>query len=212
MELWHGFVALIAQMLGGLAHGLGDSYGLAIVIMAMLVRLSLLPWTLRAAEQGWHQRRKMESIKPQLEQLAERHANDPTAHAAAMRTLYREHGIGAGMGGGLLTALVQAPIGLGVYNAIRQGLAGAGSFLWIPRLARPDVILALLVALLSYAAMALNPAMSAQMKTVLQWLPVLVSFVVVWHAAAGLGLYWAASSAVNVLQSALLRRRLRAWR
>jgi YidC/Oxa1 family membrane protein insertase len=35
---------------------------------------------------------------------------------------------------------------------------------------------------------------------------------VVWHAAAGLGLYWAASSAVNVLQAGLLRRRLRAYR
>jgi len=212
MALWNGFVDLIAQLLTGLSHGLGDSYGLAIVVMAMLVRLSLLPWTLQAAEQGWHQRRKMEAIKPRLEQLAKRHADDPAAHAAAMRALYREHGIGAGMGGGLLTALVQAPIGLGVYNAIRQGLAGAGSFLWMPRLARPDVILALLVAALSYAAMALNPAMSTQLKTVLQVLPVLVSFFVVWHAAAGLGLYWAASSTVNVLQSALLRRRLRAYR
>ena len=212
MELWNGFVTLINQVLGGLAHELGNSYGLAIIVMALVVRLGLLPLTLRTAEQGWHQRRKMEAIKPKLEDLAKRHADDPAAHAAAMRTLYREHGIGAGMGSGLLTALVQAPLGLGVYSAIRQGLAGAGSFLWIPRLARPDILLALLVGALSYAAITLNPAMSTQLKTVLQLLPVLVSFIVVWHAAAGLGLYWAASSAVNVLQSALLSRRLRAYR
>lgn len=47
------------------------------------------------------------------------------------------------------------------------------------------------------------------MKTALQLLPVLVSFVVVWHLAAGLGLYWAGSSSVNVLQMAILRRRVR---
>ncbi|WP_157956452.1 membrane protein insertase YidC [Dyella sp. C11] len=212
MELWNGFVGWIAHLLAGLAHGLGDSYGLAIIVLALIVRLGLLPWTLRAAEQGWHQRRKMEELKPQLEALSKRHADDALAHANAMRALYREHGIGSVMGGGLITALVQAPLGLGVYNAIRQGLGGAGSFLWIPRLARPDVLLAFLVAVLSYAAITLNPAMSAQMKTALQLLPVLVSFIVVWHAAAGLGLYWAASSAVNVLQSALLRYRLRAHR
>ncbi|WP_158543434.1 membrane protein insertase YidC [Dyella solisilvae] len=209
MEPWNAFVAVIRQLLGSLAQGLDHSYGLAIIAMALAVRLGLLPWTLRAAEQGWVQRRKMEALKPQLEQLAKRHASDPAAHAAAMRAMYREHGVGLGMGGGLLTALVQAPLGLGVYSAIRQGLAGAGSFLWIPRLARPDLWLALLVAALSYAAIALNPAMSTQAKTLLQVLPVLVSFVVVWHAAAGLGLYWAASSGVNVLQAALLRRRLR---
>ena len=37
---------------------------------------------------------------------------------------------------------------------------------------------------------------------------VLVSFLMVWHLAAGLGLYWAGSSGVNVLQAALLRRRV----
>ena len=36
-----------------------------------------------------------------------------------------------------------------------------------------------------------------------------VSFVMVWHLAAGLGLYWAGSSSVNVLQMAILRRRVR---
>ncbi len=210
MSLWNEFVACMAQALTALAHGLGNSYGLAIIAMALLVRLLLLPWTLRAAEQAWRQRQAMEALKPKLEALAKRHADDPVAHATAMQALYREHGVGAGMGSGLLTALVQAPLGLGVYSAIRQGLAGAGSFLWIPRLARPDLLLAFVVAALSYAAIALNPAMSAQAKTLLQLLPVLVSFIVVWHAAAGLGLYWAASSSVNLLQSAMLRRRLRA--
>ncbi|MFC4526956.1 membrane protein insertase YidC [Dyella halodurans] len=209
MALWNSFVALIAQVLDSLAHGLNGSYGMAVIALALMVRLVLLPWTLRAAEHAWRQRQAMTALKPKLEQLAQRHADDPMAHAAAMRTLYREHGLGVGMGGGLLTAMVQAPLGLGVYAAIRQGLAGAGAFLWIPKLARPDLWLAALVAALSYAAILLNPAMSAQAKTLLQWLPVVISFFVVWHLAAGLGLYWAASSGVNLLQSVLLRRRIR---
>lgn len=64
------------------------------------------------------------------------------------------------------------------------------------------------MAALTYAAITLNPAMPAQVKTALQMLPVLVSFLMVWHLAAGRGLYWAGSGSVNVLQAALLRRRI----
>ena len=126
-----------------------------------------------------------------------------------MQTLYQEHGISGGLGDSLLVALVQAPLGAGIYAAIRQGVAGAGSFLWIPKLARPDAWLALVVGLLSFAALLLNPAMSEQTRTLLHWLPVAVSVLVVWHLAAGLGLYWAGSGSVNLLQMALLRQRMR---
>ena len=151
----------------------------------------------------------MLALKPKLARLNERHAGDPAAKAKAMQALYREHGVSGGLGSSLLVALVQAPLGAGIYAAIRQGVAGAGSFLWIPKLARPDVMLALVVGLLSFAALLLNPAMSEQARTLLHWLPVVVSFLVVWHLAAGLGLYWAGSSGVNLLQMALLRRRVR---
>jgi YidC/Oxa1 family membrane protein insertase len=51
--------------------------------------------------------------------------------------------------------------------------------------------------------------MPEQTRTLLQLLPVVISFVVVWHLAAGLGLYWAGSTSVNLLQVLLLRRRIR---
>jgi YidC/Oxa1 family membrane protein insertase len=191
-----------------MAHGLGGSYGLAVIALAMIVRLALLPWTLRLAERGWHRQQAMLALKPQLDALRERHGKDALAYARAAQALQKEHGLTGGLGSGLLVSAVQAPLGAGIYAAIRHSLAGAGSFLWIPRLARPDFLLALAVAALSYAALTLNPAMPAQMKTVLQMLPVLVSFLMVWHLAAGLGLYWAGSSSVNVLQAALLRRRV----
>jgi YidC/Oxa1 family membrane protein insertase len=198
----------LSGLLALLAHGLWGNYGLAILAVAVTVRLALLPLTLRVAEQGWRRQQQMLTLKPRLEALRERHGGDRMAYARAAQALQKEHGVTSGFGTGLLTAAVQAPIGMGLYAAIRQSVAGAGSFLWMPRLARPDFLLALAVAALSYAAIVLNPAMSAPMKTALQMLPVLVSFLMVWHLAAGLGLYWAGSSSVNVLQMALLRRRL----
>jgi YidC/Oxa1 family membrane protein insertase len=209
MAIWSMFVEGISALLAQLAQMLDGSFGLAIIALALFVRLMLLPMTLKVAEQGWHRQRQMAALKPKLERLRERHAKDPAAYASATQALYREHGVTAGLGSSLRVAVVQAPIGAGIYAAIRQGVAGAGAFLWIPKLARPDLWLAVIVAALSLVAMLLNPAMPEQTRTLLQLLPVVISFVVVWHLAAGLGLYWAGSTSVNLLQILLLRRRIR---
>lgn len=144
--MWSLFVHQLSALLTVIAHALGGSFGFAVVALAILVRLALLPMTLRVAEQGWHRQAQLQALKPRLDALRARHASDHLAYARAAQALQKEHGVGSGLGGGLLAAVVQAPLGMGVYSAIRQGLAGAGSFLWIPRLARPDVLLALLVA------------------------------------------------------------------
>jgi len=207
--MWSTFVDGLSVLLAQLATWLDGSYGLAVIVLALLVRVAMLPMTLKTAEQGWWRQQQMLALKPKLAQLRERHAGDPTAQAQAMQALYREHGIAGGLGSSLLVALVQAPLGAGIYAAIRQGVAGAGAFLWIPKLARPDAWLALVVGLLSFAALLLNPDMSEQTRTLLHWLPAVFSVLVVWHLAAALGLYWAGSSGVGLLQMAMLRRRVR---
>lgn len=206
--MWSMFVDGLAGLLTQLAQWFDGSYGVAVIVMAIAVRLLLLPATLHAAEQAWHRQLKLAGLKPELEQLRERHAKDPTTYATGAQALYRQHGITSGLGSGMLTAIVQAPLGAGIYAAIRQSVGGAGSFLWIAKLARPDVWLALIVALLSCAAIMLNPSMSEQARTVLHWLPAIVTFLMAWHLSAGLGLYWAGASTVGVVQSALLRRRI----
>lgn len=208
MAVWSMFVEGISALLAQLAQLLDGSFGLAVIALALFVRLMLLPMTLKVAEQGWHRQRQMAALKPKLDRLRERHAKDPAAYASATQALYREHGVMTGLGSSLRVAAVQAPVGAGIYAAIRQGVAGGGAFLWIPKLARPDLWLALIVAALSLAAVLLNPGMPEQTRTLLQLLPVLISFVLVWHLAAGLGLYWAGSTSVNLLQTVLLRRRI----
>ncbi|RDS86463.1 YidC/Oxa1 family membrane protein insertase [Dyella psychrodurans] len=206
--MWSTFVGGLIALLAQLAHWLDGSYGAAVVVMAIVVRLILLPMTLHTAEQAWHRQHKLARLKPELERLRERHTKDPTAYATALQALYRKHEVTGGLGSGMLTAIVQAPLGAGIYAAIRQSVVGAGSFLWIGRLARPDIWLAFIVALLSWAAIMLNPSMSEQARTLLHWLPVIVTFLVTWHLSAGLCLYWAGAGSVGVLQAALLRHRV----
>ncbi|HTV86499.1 MAG TPA: membrane protein insertase YidC [Dyella sp.] len=206
--MWSAFVDALGALLAQWAHALDGSYGAAVIVMAIVVRLALLPMTLHAAEQAWHRQHTLARLKPELARLRERHAKDPSAYASALQALYRKHHVTGGLGSGMLTAMVQAPLGAGIYAAIRHSVAGAGSFLWIGRLARPDLWLAFMVALLSGAAILLNPALPEQTRTLLHWLPVIVTLLVTWHLSAGLCLYWAGAGSVGVLQAALLRRRV----
>lgn len=206
--MWSTFVDGLSALLAQMAHWLDGSYGAAVIVMAIVVRLILLPVTLHAAEQAWHRQDKLTRLKPELERLRERHGKDPAAYSTALQALYRKHEVTGGLGSGMLAAIVQAPLGAGIYAAIRQGVAGAGSFLWIGRLARPDIWLAFIVTALSWAAVMLNPSMSEQARTLLHWLPVIVTLLVTWHLSAGLCLYWAGAGSVGVLQAALLRRRV----
>jgi YidC/Oxa1 family membrane protein insertase len=45
-------------------------------------------------------------------------------------------------------------------------------------------------------------------KTTLIYIQIAVTFLIVWKLAAGLGLYWAASGAVGLVQNLLLRREM----
>ena len=206
--MWSLFVHGLSELLTQLAQWLGGSYGLAVIVMAVAVRLLMMPMTLRAAEQAWQRQAQLTRLQPELTRLRERHAKDSAAYASAVQALYRQHGVNSGLGSGMLTAIVQAPLSVGIYAAIRQTAAGAGSFLWIPKLTRPDAWLAFIVALLSCAAIMLNPAMSEQTRTILHWLPAIIALLMTWHLSAGLGLYWAGAGSVSVLQAALLRRRM----
>lgn len=206
--MWSAYVDGLSALLAQLASWLDGSYGLAILLIAVLARLALLPMTLRAAEQGWLRQLKIKALQPELQRLRKRHGGDPMAHARAVRRLHAQHDIPTGMKAGLLAALIQLPLGLGIYTAVREGVAKAGAFLWIPKLARPDLALTLVVTTLSIAAMLLNPVLPEQARVLLQWLPVMMTFLVVWHLSAALALYYAGSSGVGLLQMVLLRSRI----
>jgi YidC/Oxa1 family membrane protein insertase len=66
------------------------------------------------------------------------------------------------------------------------------------------------VAALTAVAAAVQPnAAAAQMRWINLVIPSLLTLWMVWKLSAGIGLYWAASTGVGLLQSAVLRRQQR---
>lgn len=205
-DLWSLFVGSIQAGLFVLAHLYGGNVGLAIITLSFVVRLALLPLTLRIARRSQQQQMRLQEIQPELQRLKERYRNQPEKLSQKTMELYKAHGIRMLEGTGLLGSFVQLPVFAGLFSAIKQGVGNGGRFLWIADISQPDIFLALIIAALTFASSLLLPNPQPQARSLSLILPAVLTLFFVWRLSAGLGLYWAASSLVGLLQAALMRR------
>ena len=91
-------------------------YGLAIIIFTIVVKLVLLPLTLKQ----YKSTTKMQAIQPQLQEIQKRYKNDKEKLNQEMMKLYQENGVNPA--GGCLPLLVQMPILISLYWVIVQPL------------------------------------------------------------------------------------------
>lgn len=196
----------LAALMSSLASLFGGSMGWAILLLALAVRLALLPLTLHLSRRMLANQQKMKALQPQVDAIRARLKDDPQRMFAAVSALYKEHGVKVFDRSSLLGALVQWPVFGLLYRAISQASAGSRSFLWMKSLAVPDTALTAIVLGLTALAAFYFPSSAADPSMLMVAVQVAVMAFVVWKLSAGLGLYWAASSSVNVVQTLVLRR------
>jgi YidC/Oxa1 family membrane protein insertase len=196
----------LASLMAFLASLFDGSMGWAILCLALAVRLILLPLTLRLSRRMLANQQKMKALAPQVEAIRERLKDKPQEAFAAVSALYKEHGVQLFDRSSLIGALVQLPVFGLLYRTVSNASAGSGPFLWMKSLASPDAALTAFVLLLTGVAAYYFPSASADPSMLMVALQVAIMAFMLWKLSAGLGLYWAASSGVNVLQTAVLRR------
>ncbi len=110
------------------------SYAIAIVLFTVLIRLLMIPLTLKQITS----QRKMQLIQPELEKIRGRLKGDRQAVSEATMKLYKERGVNPMAG--CLPIFIQLPVLLALYGGILT-LSGRGllneQFLWF-NLARED--------------------------------------------------------------------------
>jgi YidC/Oxa1 family membrane protein insertase len=199
---WSLVVDLVRAGVFAMAHVCGNSVGSGILAVSVLVRLALLPVTLRVARRGLEHQRRLAALQPELARLWARHGNDPARLADATARLYRTHGIGPLPRGTVGAALVQIPIGAALYQAV-SGVGPRLGFLWVADLARPDAALAALAALVAAAAMSLGDPSGNRGAVAIS---AIVTLFIAWRMTASVALYWVASGSVGAVQALALRR------
>ena len=203
---WNGFVGLLGFALSTLANLYGGNLGLAIITLSLAVRLALLPLALRMARHSRAQERLLREIGADVDKLKKKYQSRPQQLGVALSKLYKDHGVKPVDTTNFLGMVVQVLLGAGIYSAIRRGLGSGGHFLWIRNLAQPNLPLAISTGVLTFLAALLGPHLPQQSRTTATVLPALLTIVLAWRLAAGVALYWAASTAVTGLQGFLLRR------
>jgi YidC/Oxa1 family membrane protein insertase len=109
------------------------SYGLAIILVTILLRILLYPLT----RKQYQSMKKMQEIQPQMKELQEKYGKDREKLAQKQMELYKEAGVNPAMG--CLPLLLQMPVLFAFYYALLSlGPALQEPFLWIPDLSFPS--------------------------------------------------------------------------
>ena len=90
----------------------GARMGLAIIAFTVLVRVAILPFTLKQLRQ----QRALTGLQARVQELRQRHPGDTAHIAQESRRLYRQSGVNPL--GCLVTWLVQLPVFFGLYRAL----------------------------------------------------------------------------------------------
>ena len=101
----------------GLLYQLTTNYGVALILFSILVKLILMPTTIKSKRSTM----KMSRLTPQIQYIQKKYENDQQKQAAEMQALYKKEGVS--MGGGCLWSLVPLLILIPLYEVVRQPIS-----------------------------------------------------------------------------------------
>jgi YidC/Oxa1 family membrane protein insertase len=115
------------------------NYGLAIILLTVLVRSAMTPLSRKAAKNA----QMMQELAPEMKRIAEKYKNDMEKRAAAQRELFAKHNYNPF--GGCLLMFIQLPIFIGLYRSLSVDIELLQAPLipglpWCSNLAGPDML------------------------------------------------------------------------
>lgn len=226
MSFLAGFIGNILSFIFDIVN----SYGLSIIILTILMKLVLLPLSIKQIKST----NKISEIQPRIKELQEKYKDDKETLNSKMMELYKKEGVNPLSG--CLPMLVQLPILFGLFAVLRDpaqyvfaGSAEAAdaavnvSFLWVKSLNNPDLLgniissgpswllglpglLPIISAASTYLQMNTMKSSGAQqgsMKTMGTIMPLFILYMGI-NFASGLMLYWTVSNLFQIAQQALV--------
>lgn len=194
------------------------NYGVAIILVTLIVKLLLFPLTKKSSEGTL----RMQAIAPKIKELQEKYKDNPAKLNAEMAALYKKEGYNPASG--CLPLLIQIPIFFAMYNLFNNhfDLRGAAFISgWIPDLSQPEYVYSFApfkIPFLGWSDIRILPFVyvgsqllygkvtqtpdqkgNAQMKIMLYAMPI-VFFFVLYNVPSGLLVYWIMSNILTMIQ------------
>lgn len=137
---WFWWVAKPMQWVLHLLQGIVYNYGLAIILLTVIVRSCMFPVSRKQALGA----QKMQELQPEIKAISEKYKKDPEALRRAQMELFRKHNYHPLSG--CLPVFFQLPIFIGLYRALMVDVELRGASLlghgvrWCSNLAAPDML------------------------------------------------------------------------
>src|SRR5690625_4054303 len=202
------FVYPLSSIIIFFASHFGGSYGWAIVVVTIIVRLLLVPLNVKQLKSSM----AMQKLQPEIKALQEKYSSKDQATQQKLQqetmALFQKHG--ANPLAGCFPIFIQMPVFIALYHAImRTEAIKTGSFLWF-ELGSTDPILPIIAGEATFfqqkLMMADSPASNnPQMKMMLYMMPIMITVFAFFFPAA-LALYWVVGNVFMVAQTFFIRR------
>ncbi len=210
LTIAYGWSTLIAQPMFKLLSfldGLVHNWGLAIIVLVLLIQAAT--WKLTEAQ--YKSGARVRKLQPRLKALKERFGDDKQKYQQAMMELYKKEKVNPVAG--CLPVLITLPIFFALYYVLIYSVElRHAAFLWIPDLSSNDpyFILPVLYGLAMLGTTFLTPmqaGMDGTQAKLMKLMPVL-SVVIFIFFPAGLTLYYTVRSICNLGQQWYITRKI----
>lgn len=219
----YGFFGFLARPLLALLkvfHGAVGNYGIAIILLTVLIKILFYPLT----RKSFTAMKDMQRIQPKLEALKKKHEKDRDRLNREMMTLYRTEGINPL--GGCLPMLLQIPVFFALYQVLLNSieLRHAPLALWVNDLSAPEHLFSIslggfdlpfrLLPLVMGVTMVLQQKMTPStmdkaQQQIMMIMPVMFTFMF-WGFPSGLVLYWLVNNVISIAQQWWITRDVKA--
>jgi YidC/Oxa1 family membrane protein insertase len=193
------------------------SYGLAIILLTVVVRVGLFPLN----QKSYKSMKEMQAIQPLVTELREKYKDKPQEMNKKMMELYREHKVNPL--GGCLPMVFQMPIFIALFQALRNAVELRGAqFLWIIDLSEPDRLYTItspfnfslnLLPLLVIVAMLVQQKMTPMaaggqnetQQKMMQYMPIFFGFIF-YSMPSGLTVYFLITTVLGLVQQYFVQK------
>jgi YidC/Oxa1 family membrane protein insertase len=210
-----GLIApLLNKMMVGI-HGFVGNWGIAIVLMTLVLKIVSLPFTLAASKSA----KRMAKLSEPMKAVREKYKDNPKKLNEATIALFKEHRVNPA--GGCIPILITMPLFVGFF-AMLMGTAELRfqPFLWVTDLSTPDTvwripglgfpvnIMPILMGITMVVQMRLTPQPTtmegpqAMIMKIMPWMFTLICY----NFAAALALYSTINGLFTIIQQVLVNK------
>ncbi len=187
----------------GYLYGQTGSYGLAIILLTIIVRIVLFPFTLLQTKST----AKMQQLQPELNALQKKYKSEPERLNRETMDLWKKHKVNPLSG--CLLLLVQFPFLIAFFQALDKyaPLKTASFLIW--NLGKPDTtyVLPVLAAVSTFLQVKVTtpPGADASQSSMMFVFPILIGWMAMRYPAA-LSLYWVVSNLWSIAERLVIPR------